>query len=366
MTLSLVAFLVGGLVLLVVGAEIFVRGASRLAAAVGISPLVIGLTVVALGTSSPEVAVSIQSAYSGSADLALGNVLGSNICNILLIIGLSAAVAPLVVSGQLIRLDVPVMIFVSCLVFILGYDGAIGRGDGLLLLAGGIGYTTFLVIQSRKENREVHAEFESEYGPAALGRGGNFGNGLLIVGGLALLVLGSRWLVSGAVSIAELFGVSQLVIGLTVVAIGTSLPELATSIIATVRGEREIAVGNVIGSNIYNILLVLGLTGIVGPAGIPIPSAALRFDIPVMIAVALACLPIFFTGNLISRWEGLLFFGYYVAYTGYLVLASAQHDALPVFSMIMGLFVLPLTAITLITVSVRTGRKRLKRRLHSG
>jgi len=352
--------------MLVAGAEIFVRGATRLATVIGISPLVIGLTVVALGTSSPEVAVSVQSAFAGSADLALGNVLGSNICNILLVLGLSASFAPLVVSMQLIKLDVPVMIFVSFLVLILGFDGMIERLDGLLLLSGAIGYTTFLVLQSRRETRAVQAEYEAEYGPARVGRSGNLVSALLILGGLALLVLGSRWLVSGAVSIAELVGVSQLVIGLTVVAVGTSLPELATSIIAVIRGERDIAVGNVVGSNIYNILLVLGLTGMVGPEGISVPPAALRFDIPVMIAVAVACLPIFFTGNLIERWEGLLFFGYYLAYTGYLVLASAQHEVLPVFSMIMGLFVIPLTGITLITISIRAGRHRLRRRSGQG
>jgi cation:H+ antiporter len=361
-TLTVVALLAGGLILLVVGAEVFVRGASRVAAAFGISPLVIGLTVVALGTSSPEIAVSVQSAFTGSADLALGNVLGSNICNILLILGLSATFAPLVVSMQLVKLDVPVMIAVSVLVLILGLDGLLGRFDGLLLLTGGIGYTTFLVVQSRRENRAVQAQFEAEYGSTALGRSSNVVNGALILGGLAFLGLGSRWLVSGAVSVAELFGVSQLVIGLTVVAIGTSLPELATSIIATIRGERDIAVGNLVGSNIYNILLVLGITGTIAPDGVPVPAAALRFDLPVMIAVAVACLPIFFTGNLIDRWEGLLFFGYYLAYTGYLVLASAQHEALPVFSAIMQIFVLPLTAITLITISVRGGREWFRSR----
>jgi len=358
MMLATAALLTAGLVLLVIGAEAFVRGASRLAAMLGVSPLVVGLTVVAFGTSAPEVAVSVQSAMSGAADLALGNVVGSNIANILLILGISATIAPLVVAQQLVRLDVPVMIGVSILVLLLGFDGAIGRPESLLLLTGAVAYTGFLLLHSRKETAAVIAEYEKEFGadgqhPDASGSGRWIGSALLVVGGLALLVVGSRWLVSGAVSIAQGFGVSELVIGLTVVAVGTSLPEVATSVIATLRNERDIAVGNVVGSNIFNVLLVLGVTGMVSPGGIPVASAAIRFDIPVMIAVALACLPIFFTGNRIERWEGLLFLGYYAAYMLYLVLAAARHESLEVFTDVMAMFVIPLTAITIATVAVR-------------
>jgi cation:H+ antiporter len=357
MSLFTVGLLAVGLLLLVGGAEIFVRGASTLAALAGISPLVIGLTVVAFGTSAPEVAVSVQSALSGAADIALGNVVGSNICNILLILGISATVAPLVVAQQLVRLDVPVMIGVSLLVLLFGFDGAIGRLDGGLLFAGAIGYTTFLVVQSRKETREaVKREHEVEFAMAGPSPRGAVSSLALLLAGLALLVLGSRWLVSGAVTIAQAFGITELVIGLTVVALGTSLPEIATSVIATLRGQRDIAVGNVVGSNIFNVLMVLGITGVVAPAGIPVPAAALRFDIPVMIAVSIACLPIFFTDNRIDRWEGLLFLGYYTAYVSYLILASSRHEALPVFSGIMGLFVIPLTLITLAIVLVRSFR----------
>ncbi|MEX2582047.1 MAG: calcium/sodium antiporter [Gemmatimonadota bacterium] len=355
MSLTTLALLLAGLVLLVVGAEVFVRGASRLATLLGISPLVIGLTVVAFGTSAPEVAVSVQSAMSGAADLALGNVLGSNICNVLLILGLSATVAPLIVNQQLVRLDVPVMVFVSFLVLFVGFDGAISRVNGLLLFAGAVAYTIFLVAESRREGIAAAADAEVE--AIAAGGAATWALNLLLIGaGLALLVVGSRWLVSGAVSVAEMFGVSELVIGLTVVAIGTSLPELATSVVATIKGQRDIAVGNVVGSNIFNILLVLGTASIVAPDGIPVAAAALRFDIPIMIAVAVACLPIFFSGHRIDRWEGLLFVGYYLAYTAYLVLASASHDALTLFSTVMGLFVIPLTAITLVIVGVRSWR----------
>ncbi|MEX2571526.1 MAG: calcium/sodium antiporter [Gemmatimonadota bacterium] len=355
MSLATIGFLVGGFVLLVGGAETFVRGASRLAIRFGISPLVIGLTVVAFGTSSPEIAVSVQSAATGSPELALGNVLGSNICNILLILGLSATFAPLIVNEQLVRLDVPVMVGVSFLVLFLSIDGAIGRIDGALLFLGAVGYTSFLIRQSRAEGKaEADAAAEDSTGVS----GGPLLSLVLIVAGLALLVVGSRWLVGGAVQVAALFGVSELVIGLTVVAIGTSLPELATSVVAAIKGERDIAVGNVVGSNIFNLLLVLGTAGVVAPDGIPVANAALRFDIPVMVAVAVACLPIFFSGHRIDRWEGLLFVGYYFAYTAYLVLASAQHDALPVFSAGMGLFVIPLTAVTLLIIGMRSWREK--------
>ncbi len=355
-----IAMLIAGLILLVIGAEILVRGASNLAAIAGISPLVIGLTIVAYGTSSPEMAVSILSSYSGQADIAVGNVVGSNIFNVLLILGLSAVVAPLVVAQQLIRLDVPIMIGVSFLMLLFGLDGRIGRSDGVVLFAGAIAYTLFLIYQSRKEN---NAEVQQEYEQFAAKTNGrpmpliwliNLG---YIVGGLALLVLGSRWLVESATTIARAIGVSELVIGLTIVAAGTSLPELATSVIASFKGERDIAVGNVVGSNIFNILAVLGLSAVVSPAGLSVSEAVLRFDGLVMLAVAIACLPIFFTGNLITRWEGFVFIAYYIAYTLYLILDSTRHDILPLFSQVMFLFVLPLTALTIAIVTLRELRR---------
>lgn len=348
--ITLVLFVIG-LALLIVGAEGLVRGASRMALGLGISPLVVGLTVVAFGTSAPELAVSIQSALAGTngADVALGNVVGSNIANVLLILGISAAITPLVVQQQLIRLDVPLMIGVSALVFIMALDGVISRVDGLILFSGIVIYTVFAIRQSRKESAEVQQEYSSEFDTGRPQSAGDWiKNILLLIGGLALLVIGARWLVEGAISFARMLGVSELVIGLTIVAVGTSLPEIATSIIAALRGERDIAVGNVVGSNIFNLLSVLGLTSVVAPAGITVAPAALNFDLPVMMAVAIACLPIFFTGRLIARWEGWLFLGYYIAYTLYLILAASQHAALPVFSNVMGLFVLPLTALTLL------------------
>jgi cation:H+ antiporter len=354
-----IALFLVGLVFLIVGAEALVRGASRMAVALGISPLVIGLTVVAFGTSSPELAVSVKSALSGQAAIALGNVIGSNIFNVLFILGISALIVPLVVSQQLVRLDVPLMIVLSLLVLVLALDGNIGRIDGLILIAILSVYLWFLLSRSRREHG-TKKEADSDTQPAHGGSSppGFLHNMALVVGGLALLVVGSRWLVDSAVVFARYLGVSELIVGLTIVAAGTSLPEVVTSIIAALRGERDIAVGNVVGSNIFNLMAVLGFAGLIAPAGIAVSSAVIRFDLPVMIAVALACLPLFFTGGVISRREGGVLLGYYVAYTLYLVLAASQHAALPQFSAAMLWFVLPLSALTLVAVTWRELHRR--------
>lgn len=312
-----------GLILLVIGAEALVRGASKLAAACGISPLVIGLTVVAFGTSAPEMAVSTLSSLSGQANIAIGNVVGSNIFNILLILGLSALVAPLAVSQKLVKLDVPLMITGSIAVYLFALNGILSRLEGILLFIGILAYTGFLIRQSRRENKAVQAEYSQEYGAKEpLSTKVLLKDVVLILAGLGLLVLGSKWLVDGAVAIAQKLGVSDLIIGLTIVAAGTSLPELATSVVASIRGERDIAVGNVVGSNLFNILAVLGLSGLVSPSGTAVSPQALHFDIPVMIAVSVACLPIFLTGGRISRREGFLFLCGYVAYTTWLVMSA--------------------------------------------
>ncbi|PJJ96304.1 sodium:calcium antiporter [Lysobacteraceae bacterium NML91-0213] len=346
-----VLLLLAGLAALVLGAELLVRGATRLALATGLSPLVIGLTVVAFGTSAPELAVGIGAARGGVPDIALGNVVGSNITNVLLILGLSALIAPLVVARQLIRVDVPIMVALSLGVLLLARDGVIGIADGLLLVAALVAYT---VVQIRIGRRDPDAAPGSPAVDLPDGARGWLTNIALVGGGLALLVVGADWLVDAATTIARLLGLSDLVIGLTVVAVGTSMPEIATSVLATLRGQRELAVGNVVGSNIFNLLGVLGITALFAPDGIGVSQAALHFDMPVMIATAVACLPVFFTGHCIRRWEGMLFLGYYVAYTAYLLLDSAGHDALPAYSAVMMLFVVPLTVLTLIVVSARS------------
>jgi cation:H+ antiporter len=343
-----ILLLIVGLVALIAGAELLIRGASRLAAALGVSPLIIGLTVVAFGTSAPELAINLQAAFAGEADLALGNVIGSNIFNILLILGISALIIPLVVHQDLLRLDVPVMIGISILVFLLALDGNLSRWDGVILVAGLALFLALIFIRSRKEKAEIQQEYAQEFGDA--GKNGTrrmVTNLVLVLVGLGLLVLGSEWLVEGAVALALFFEISELVIGLTVVAIGTSLPEVATSIVAALRKERDIAFGNVVGSNIFNILSVLGITSLVSPLGINVPAQALAFDMPIMIAVAVATLPVAFTGSQIARWEGGLFLLYFISYNAFLLMEAFEHQVVrAVFVPAMLLFVIPLTVIS--------------------
>jgi len=339
---SIALTLLGGLAVLTAGAEALVRGASRLALMAGISPLVVGLTVVAYGTSTPELVVSVKAALAGNPDIAVGNVVGSNIFNVLFILGVSALLAPLVVARQLVRLEVPIMIGVSVLLWALAADGLLQWWDGVLLTAGIALYTVWTIRRSR---REVAAAKATDTPPAPRGKRALATAAALVAAGLLLLVLGGRWFVDGSIALARALGVSDLVIGLTIVAAGTSMPEVATSIVATLRGERDIAIGNVVGSNIYNVLAILGVSSLLaGSGGLRVDPAMLAFDVPVMTAVAVACLPIFLSGMGIARWEGALFLGYYAAYTLYLVLRSTQHDALPVFSAAMLYFAVPLTA----------------------
>ena len=353
---------------LVTGAELLVRGAARIAARFGISPLVIGLTVVAFGTSSPEMAVAAAAALGGEPDIALGNVIGSNIFNILIVLGLSALVAPIAVAREVIREQMPVMIGVSLLMLLFATNGVVGRLEGVVLFLGILVYTAVLVIRSRRESATSRmAEPMLGTGPdedevEAIERGERPGLTRPLAAaalGLVLLVIGSNMMVAGATAIATAFGVSELVIGLTIVAAGTSLPEVATSIVAAIRGERDMAVGNIIGSNIFNVLAILGIAGILAPGGIAVPPAALSFDLPVMIAVALVCLPIFFNGQVIHRWEGLLLVGFYLAYTVYLVLDASGHHALTEYRAAMFYFVLPLALLTLVASTVRTRHREI-------
>jgi cation:H+ antiporter len=352
-------FFFAGLGLLVLGAELLVRGASRLALAVGLSPLVVGLTVVAMGTSAPEVAVSVGAVMGGQSDIAIGNVVGSNIFNVLLILGLSALIVPLVVHSQIIRQEVPIMVAISLLLVVMVQDRVIGMYEGAILTALLVVYTSFIVAQSRPPTRAAAADLATP--EAKVGSGGWSDSRLvqvgMIIGGLACLIVGSRLLVTASVAFAQALGISELVIGLTIVAAGTSLPEVATSITAALKGERDIAVGNVVGSNIFNILGCLGLSGLVaGTAGISIAPSVMAFDIWVMLATAIACIPIFLSGREIARWEGFVFVAYYVFYVTYLVLAAEQHDALETLTTAMVYFVIPLTLVTTVAIYLRPNR----------
>ncbi len=340
--------LVAGLVVLTVGAEFLVRGASSLARAMGIPAIIIGLTIVAFGTSAPELVVSVQSAFKGRPDLSIGNVVGSNIFNILFILGASALIVPLAVARRLIVIDVPIMIGLSLLVYLMGRDGILDRLDGILFFTGLIAYVSWLFVQHRQRPKQADpaAPAESVPGieeddskpvsvPLAL---------VFVVGGLLMMVYGSDLFCEAAAEIARRLGVSELVIGLTIVAMGTSLPEVATSLVAACRGERDIAVGNAVGSNLFNIMCVLGVAATVAPAGIDVSQAALAFDIPVMILVAVVCLPVCYTRREISRWEGGLFFFYACAYVTYIVLTATGSPVRETFEWTMLRVVMPLSA----------------------
>lgn len=349
---------IAGLLLLIIGAEILVKGASRLASAMRISPLVIGLTVVAFGTSSPELAVSIKSILSGQESITLGTIIGSNILNVLFILGISALILPLMVSKQLLRLDVPLMIVLSVVVLLFSLNGIISFAEGVILTGGLLIYIIFLIVQSRRDEKQKPDLKQNESHGITPDVKNWVVNLVMVAGGLALLMFGSRWFLDSAISIAQALGVSEIIIGLTIVAAGTSMPEVVTSILAAIRGEREIAVGNVVGSNIFNLLGVLGISSLVASSGLKVPISFISFDIPVMIAVAFACLPIFFTGGIISRKEGALFLLYYLFYTLYLVMAATHHDSLPLFSFVMLWFVVPLTAAVLLLVVLQQLRMR--------
>ncbi|MGE3171519.1 MAG: calcium/sodium antiporter [Planctomycetota bacterium] len=294
-----------------------VRGSSRLAMSFGVSPLVVGLTVVAFGTSSPELAVSVGAALRDTAAVAVGNVVGSNIFNVLFILGAAAMIAPLDVHVQVVRQELPVMLAVSLALVLMAQDGRLGFGEGVALLLTMVGYTAFVVIQSRRSS----AADAAAIGPAATSSWDRHWSVqlLLVAAGLLLLVLGAEWLVAAATAFARALGVSDLVIGLTVVAAGTSLPEVATSLLAAARGQRDIAVGNVVGSNVFNVLGCLGATATVAHDGLPVPAAAIDFDLWVMLGAALLCLPVCITGRRIGRHEGALFVALYCGYTAWIV-----------------------------------------------
>jgi len=339
-----------GIVLLVVGAELLVRGASQLALLFKISPLVIGLTVVAFGTSAPELAVSVASALKGDASIAIGNVVGSNIFNVLFILGISAVIVPLSVMQQLIRFDVPLMIAISVLVWWMASSGGIDRGEGSFLVFGLVSYTVWSIRQSRKESAEVQAEYAQEYSPTSVPEKQGktvflLTRVLLVLIGLGILIAGSQLLVVGAVGLATSFGISSAVIGLTIVAAGTSLPEVATSVIAAWKGEKDIAVGNVIGSNLFNLLGVLGCASLVSPAGLPVSSGFIGFDIPVMLLVAIVCLPILISGWEISRWEGAVLVTCYIAYTTVVVMVETDHPSAPLPRNVLVYGAVPLAAL---------------------
>lgn len=316
-----------GLVIIIVGAELVLRSASRIAAMLGIKPIVIGLTVVAIGTSFPELAVGITAVADGKGELAVGNIAGTNILNILFILGLSAAIRPLPLQLLSIRFDVPVMIASTIVLIVMAWDGTLSRFEGILLVLAAVIYYIAIVRLSRRESPKIRKEYAEEFSPEVLLEKPEWatgvGNTVVLLAGIALTVFGASLLVAGAVSIAQVLGVTDAVIGLTIVAIGTSTPELVTTIIATAKDDRDVAVGNLIGSSISNILVILGFTCVAAPDGVDVSRDVLWLDLPLAAAVAIACYPVFRSNRRVSRWEGITFVTAYILYLGTLIFLRA-------------------------------------------
>lgn len=302
-----------GLSLLIVGAEMVVRGASRLALSMGIRPIVLGLTIVAVGTSMPELAVGVIASTQGSGALAVGNIAGTNVFNLIFILGLSALIQPLPLHARILKLELPVILAAATLMTALAWDGLLSRMDGGIMLLTAIAYTALLIQISRGEVREVKREFQEAF-DARLDKPNRAKETIILAAGLALSVLGADWLVDGAVGLARAWGFSDALIGLTIVAVGTSSPEMATTIVATIKGERDVAIGNLIGSSIYNILVILGATCLVPTGGIPVERQLLSFDIPIMVVVCYGAMPVFLTGRQVSRFEGAAGIALYIVY----------------------------------------------------
>lgn len=303
-----------GLALLTAGGEGLVRGSSRLARRFGVSPLLVGLTIVAFGTSSPELFVSVGAAVSGRGDIAVGNVIGSNIGNIGCILAVCALIFPLRVSTQILRVDMPVALLATLAAAVVLSDGRLGTGESMLLLAG---LATYTVLTVRAARREQTLSVREEFAASMPAPGGSAGAEIaFVVGGLLALMLGARLMVKGAVAIASAAGVSDAVIGLTIVAIGTSLPEFSSSLVAAFRRQPDIAVGNIVGSNIFNVLGILGAAGVAEP----LRAYDLRaLDFGVMVGFTVLLLPFMKTGFRLQRWEGALLLAGYIAYVMHLI-----------------------------------------------
>lgn len=335
--------IVVGMAILIGGGEVLLKGASRLAVAARIPPVIVGLTIVAFATSSPELAITLSATLKGNAEIAIGNIVGSNICNIALVLGIAAVLSPVAVCSTLIRREIPLMVAVSFLAYILAVLGSgmplsslfSGQFEGMFLPWAGalmfgillvyIGWTIYEVRRHRAANEAFIQEIEAEILPdaenpdAKIGGWKNIGINLcLIAVGLALLIFSADMLVQGSVQVARMMGVSELVIGLTILAIGTSLPELMITVMAAIKGKSDIAIGNIVGSNIFNILGVWGISALFSGAtvagGLVVSARALYFDMPVMLLVAVFCIVICFTGRRITRGEGIFLLLCYAAY----------------------------------------------------
>ncbi len=342
-----------GLIALIAGAELLVRSVSRLAVVIGISKLIISLTVVAFGTSAPELAISIRAGIAGNTDLMLGNIIGSNITNTLLILGMAALIIPLKVHVKLIRWDVPIMIAITVAVYFFALNGAISFVECMILTCILIGYMIFLIRQGGDTDFKIKVKEKRKPTVILL-------HSVLSITGLYVLITGASWLINSSLIFAEMAGVSELTIGLTVLAIGTSLPEIVVVLIAAIRREKDIAVGSIIGSNILNFLAVLGISGLFIPGAIPVQDVLIRFDMILLIIASLLCVPIFYTGHKIVPWEGMLFLFLYFGYIFYLFLSSTEHSFVTVFTSTMLYFILPVVLLTSIAIALMEWKRRYR------
>lgn len=360
MSIETIIFLVIGFVFLLYGAELLVRGAAYLANELGVSSLAIGLTVVAFGTSAPELTVSLNSVYTGQADISVGNIVGSNILNILLVLGLSSVVTPMLVSRQILRFDLPLMIGVSIVAYLFALDGNIQTWEGLILVIGLIAY----VLYSFRKNQALTGLQEELPPPKSpivqkIKWLPEWLYNIFLLGvGFFLLLTGSNWLVDSSVSLARYWGVSELVIGLTVISIGTSLPEIATAIVSGFRKKNDIAVGNVVGSNLFNLMMVMGLTATVAPGGLSISSIAVSLDLPFMVMIAVLAYPIFYTNWAVDRWEGLLFLLLYSGYTYYLLMYNIGNPIITKLNFWILFVITPALLILLTVLSLRAFKRQ--------
>ncbi|WKZ19598.1 MAG: calcium/sodium antiporter [Candidatus Jettenia sp. CY-1] len=311
MPLQIILFFIG-LAGLYFGAEWLVKGASRFARSFNIRPIVIGLTIVAFGTSTPELVTSIMAGIRHLNDIAIGNIVGSNIANIGLILGLAAIVQPLKVDMKLINREMPIVIGISLLLYFMGWDSILSRQEGIILMVGILAYTIYVYRAALRESKSVEKEFLEYEESIGVTRDNLKKDIVWIIVGLGALVGGAYLLVHSAVYIARVVGISELVIGLTVIAVGTSLPELATSMVAAIRKESDISVGNVLGSNIFNILAILGIASIIQP--LQINTASLRIDMPVMLLFGIILVPIITWKFMITRIQGFLLLAGYSIY----------------------------------------------------
>lgn len=318
-----ILYFIAGLIVITIGAEILLKGASKIASLLGIRPIIIGLTVVSIGTSLPELAVGITAIKEGAEDMAIGNIAGTNLVNILLILGLSAAIRPLPLNLKSMKLEVWIMIITSILLLALCLDGHLSFWEGLLLVVLGIVYIGLLIKYSKKESPEMQKEFREEYEPSTPKEQADWKswlwNAMLLISGIVSTIYGADLLVSGAVDIARGLGWSEAIIGLTIVAIGTSAPELVTTLVATYKNDRDVAIGNLVGSSITNVLFILGITCMSTVNGVQVSNDILWFDLPLGAAVAIACYPVFKSDNMVSRKEGITFVVLYLVYLSVLL-----------------------------------------------